>query len=102
VSDTGGSGKFGAKATAVGAAWVQGVDKQLRGGLLITDVTSVGLAGKAGLQKDDILLGLHQWETLSLDNVTYVLGHKDLSTFNPMRVIFIRDKKIRETTLTVE
>ena len=102
VVDGGGLGKFGAKATAVGAAWVQGVDKQLRGGLLLTDVTAAGLAGKAGLQNDDILLGLHQWETLSPDNVTYVLTHKDLGTFNPMRVIFIRGGKIRETTLTVD
>jgi serine protease Do len=65
-------------------------------------VTAGGLAGKAGLQKGDILLGLHQWETLTLDNVTYVLTHKDLATFNPVRVIFVRDGKIRESTLTVE
>jgi serine protease Do len=102
VADTGVVGKLGVKATPVGANFVQGVDKQLRGGLWITDVTAAGLAGKAGLQKGDILLGLHQWETLTLDNVTFVLTHKDLSTFNPVRVIFVRDGKIRESTLTVE
>jgi serine protease Do len=102
VADTGVMGRLGLKATPVGANFVQGVDKQLRGGLWVTDVTAGGLAGKAGLQKGDILLGLHQWETLTLDNVTYVLTHKDLATFNPVRVIFVRDGKIRESTLTVE
>lgn len=102
ATETGGNGKLGIKATPVGASVVQGIDKQLRGGLWLTEVTATGVAGKAGLQKGDILLGMHQWETLSLDNVTYVLNRHDLTTFNPIRVIFVRDGKIRESTLTVE
>ncbi len=102
AADAGGSGKLGFKATAVGAGVVQGIDKQLRGGLWLTDVTATGLAGKAGLKAGDILLGLHQWETLNTDNVTYVLNRADLATFNPVRVIFVRDGKIRESSITVE
>jgi serine protease Do len=101
-AETGGSGKLGIKATPVGATVVQGIDKQLRGGLWLTEVSASGLAGKAGLKAGDILLGLHQWETLSLDNVSYVLNRADLATFNPVRVIFVRDGKIRESTITVE
>jgi serine protease Do len=101
-AEVGGSGKLGIKATPVGATVVQGIDKQLRGGLWLTDVSANGLAGKAGLKAGDILLGLHQWETLSLDNVSYVLNRSDLTTFNPVRVIFVRDGKIRESTITVE
>jgi serine protease Do len=101
-ADTGGSGKLGIKATPVGASVVQGIDKQLRGGLWLTEVSATGVAGKAGLQKGDILLGMHQWETLNLDNVTYVLNRHDLATFNPVRVIFVRDGKIRESSITVE
>ena len=93
--------KTGLKVTAVGAGVVQAVDKQLRGGLWISDLSSLGVASKAGLQKGDLLLGLHQWETLSTDNLHYVITHKDLATFNPVRVIFIRDGKLRETTMTV-
>ncbi len=102
VADTGVSGKLGIKATPVGASVVQGIDKQLRGGLWLTEVAATGVAGKAGLQKGDVLLGMHQWETLSMDNVTYVLNRHDLATFNPVRVIFVRDGKIRESTITVE
>jgi len=93
--------KVGLKAAPVGATAVQSVDKQLRGGLWLTDVSNLGAAGKAGLAKGDIILGLHQWESLSLDNLGYVIGHKDLATFNPVRVIFVRDGKLRETQLTV-
>ncbi len=93
--------KLGLKTVAVGAASVQSADKQLRGGLYLSEVSSGGIAAKAGLLKGDILLGLHQWETLTVDNVNFVLGHKDLATFNPLRVIFIRDGAIRESKLTV-
>jgi serine protease Do len=93
--------KAGLRAVPIGANLVQPVDKQLRGGLYVSDVGLTGPAAKAGLLKGDILLGLHQWETLSLDNVSYVLTHKDLATFNPVRVIFVRDGKIRESTLTI-
>jgi serine protease Do len=94
--------KTGLKVTSVGAGVVQQVDKQLRGGLWISDLSTLGAASKAGLQKGDLLLGLHQWETLNTDNLHYVVTHKDLNTFNPVRVIFIRDGKLRETTMTVQ
>lgn len=102
AADTGMNGKLGIKVTPVGAGSVQGVDKQLHGGLWLSDVSAGGLFGKAGLQKGDILLGLHQWETLSMDHINYVLTRSDLATFNPVRVIFVRDGKIRESTITVE
>jgi serine protease Do len=93
--------KIGLKAAPVGANLVQVVDKQLRGGLWVSDLAPLGVAAKAGLLKGDILLGMHQWETVSLDNVTYVITHKDLATFNPVRVIFVRDGKIREAQMQV-
>ena len=35
-----------------------------------SNVHADGTAAKAGIQRGDILVGLHQWETLTLDNVT--------------------------------
>jgi serine protease Do len=93
--------KVGLKMAPVGANLVQSADKQLRGGLWVTEVGPNSAASKAGLLRGDILLGLHQWETLNIDNASYVLTHKDLATFNPLRVIFIRDGKIRESQLAV-
>jgi len=93
--------KLGIKALPVGANLVSTADKQLRGGLWLSEVVAGGAANKAGMQRGDILLGLHQWEALTLDNVTYVLQHKDLATFNPMKVFFVRDGRVREGVMTI-
>ncbi len=93
--------KLGIKATPVGANLVAGADKQLRGGLWLSEVGTGTPAAKAGLAKGDILVGLHQWETLSLDNVTFVMTHKDLATFNPLTAYFVRDGKVRTSPLAV-
>ena len=72
----------------------------LHGGMEIVNVQAGGVAAKAGLKKGDILVGLHQWETLSMDNVTYVLSHPDLSTFNPMSFFILRGGQVRRGNLT--
>jgi len=78
------------------------INRELRGGLLIQDVAGGSAAARAGLDKGDILIGLHLWETLSSDNITFVVNHKDLTTFHPIKTYFVRDGKVRETTLTLE
>jgi serine protease Do len=93
--------KMGMKLVPVGANLVASADKQLRGGLWISDVGLGSAAAKAGLQRGDILLGLHQWEALTVDNVTFVIQHKDLPTFNPVKCFFVRDGRIREATITI-
>lgn len=96
------SRRLGGRLYPVPAASVQVADRQLRGGLLIQDVTIGSPLAKAGLQRGDVLIGLHQWEAISLDNVNYVLGHKELSAFNPMKAYYLRAGRVLETTLTVE
>ena len=54
-----------------------------------------GLAARSGLRKGDILVGLHQWETVSTDNVMYVLNHPDLATFSPLPFFIIRQGQVR-------
>lgn len=71
------------------------VNRQLHGGLEVTAVNNDGPAGKAGIRKGDILVGLHHWETVTLDNVTYVLGHPDLATFNPLSFYILRGGQVR-------
>jgi serine protease Do len=91
--------KIGVKAMPVGANLVTVADKQLRGGLWLSEVGAGTPAARAGLAKGDILVGLHQWETLSLDNVAFVMGHKDLATFSPLTAYFVRDGKVRTSPL---
>ena len=92
--------KLGVQLTPVSADQVTRVNRQLHGGLEIVSVKSDGVAAKSGLKKGDILVGLHQWETLSLDNVTYVLSHPDLPTFNPMAYFILRGGQVRKGDLS--
>jgi serine protease Do len=82
--------KLGVKLQPAQTDVITRVNNQLHGGLTITELAPDGAARKAGLQKGDILIGLHQWETLSLDNVHYVLNHPDLATLVPLRFFIIR------------
>ncbi len=78
------------------------VSSHLRGGLLITEVNAESPAGKAGLQSGDILVGLHLWETATVDNLTYVLKNPDLPSFYPLRFYVIRSGQMHKGWLAAE
>lgn len=74
---------------------------QLHGGLLLGEIRSESPAAKAGLKQGDILVGLHQWEMLTMDNVLYVLNHNDRATFTPLRFYVLRAGKVHQGWLQV-
>ncbi|MGL4553126.1 MAG: PDZ domain-containing protein, partial [Gemmataceae bacterium] len=82
------------------AAEVMKAHPRLNGGLLITEVRSDGPAAKAGLRGGDVLVGLQQWEMLSLDNVNFVLTHPERSTFTPMQFYILRGGQVHRGGLT--
>jgi hypothetical protein len=47
-------------------------------------------AAQNGVRTGDVLVGLHVWETISYDNVNYVLDHPQLGTFNPLKFYILR------------
>jgi len=87
--------KLGVKFNPVGAEAVAKANPQLHGGLLVSDVAAGSAASVAGIQKGDILVGLHLWETLNTDNVAFVLNHKDFAAFQPLQFYVSRDGKLR-------
>lgn len=92
--------RLGLKLAPVGKDAVAIADAQLRGGLTVVDVQGASPAAKAGLQRGDIIIGFHLWEAVNADNVLFMLNHKDLPTFSPVKTYFIREGKVRETSLT--
>lgn len=86
--------KLGVRLHPVAADTVSKNHPQLHGGLVIADVKIDGVAAKAGLQRGDILVGLHQWEMLNPENVQFVLGHPDLSGFLPLRFYIVRSGQV--------
>src|SRR5207245_11189316 len=67
---------------------------QRHGGLAVVEVRPDSAAGKAGIQRGDILVGLHQWETITVDNVIFVLTHRDLPSFNPLSFYIVRSGQL--------
>jgi serine protease Do len=82
--------KLGLRLSVVQAEFVARTNAQLRGGLAVVDTNPEGAAAKAGIQRGDILVGLQQWETVTLDNVVFVLNHTDRSALNPLPFFILR------------
>ncbi len=72
------------------------VNPQLHGGLKVTKVDPDGAGAEAGIRAGDILVGLHEWEMLTVDNVLFVLDHVDPTSFSPLRYLVVRDAQIRQ------
>ncbi|MBL8850795.1 MAG: PDZ domain-containing protein, partial [Planctomycetaceae bacterium] len=62
-----------------------------KGGLSVTQVRSDSPASRNGVQSGDVLVGLHQWETITPENVNYILSHPQFSTFNPLKFYILRN-----------
>jgi len=87
--------RLGVRLQAAPADIVTRVKNELHGGLLVSEINTDGVAFRAGIQRGDILIGLHDWETLNYDNVLFVLNHPDLATFNPVKFFVIRGGQVR-------
>jgi serine protease Do len=88
--------KLGLRLGAVSAEMVTRSNPQLHGGMMVVDVRSGSSAAKAGIQRGDILVGLHTWETLSIENIGFVLNHPDLPNLSPLAFYIIRSGQLRK------
>jgi serine protease Do len=91
--------KLGVQFNPVATEVVAKINRQLNGGLEVVAVANESVAAKAGIKKGDILVGLHNYETLSLDNVNYVLSHPELPNFNPLAFYILRSGQVRKGSL---
>ena len=81
---------LGIRAETLAGSERQEVGTQYRGGMRVTGVRPGSPAKANGIQQGDVLVGLHIWETISPDNVSYVLDHKDFRSFDPLKFYIIR------------
>jgi serine protease Do len=88
--------KLGLRLGLVSTESVTRSNPQLHGGMIVVDVKTGSSAAKAGIQRGDILVGLHTWETLTVDNITFVLNHPDLPNLNPLAFYIIRAGQLRK------
>jgi serine protease Do len=73
---------------------------KLNGGMLISEVRPDSAAAKAGLKTGDVLVGLHQWEMLTPDNINYVLTHPERNTFATMQFYILRAGQVHRGWVT--
>ncbi|MEA1950423.1 MAG: trypsin-like peptidase domain-containing protein [Planctomycetota bacterium] len=61
-----------------------------RGGLAVAAVRANSPAAAQGIHKGDVLVGMHIWETVSLDNISYILKRLDLNKKDPVKFFILR------------
>ncbi len=83
---------LGLRLEPVGTAQLQGYQKQYRGGLLVTGVRRDGPAAADGIRQGDILLGMHIWETISMENVIYILNADEFDSVQPVKFLILRNE----------
>jgi serine protease Do len=91
--------QLGLKLSQVNSETVSRVSTHLKGGMLVSDIRSDGPAARVGIQRGDILVGLHQWQTLSTENVNWVLNQPDLATYYPLEFHLIRNGQLHKGSL---
>ena len=64
---------------------------EYRGGLKVTAVRADSPAAQYGIRRGDVLLGMHIWETVSLENVAFILKNSDLAAIEPLRFRILRN-----------
>lgn len=81
---------LGVKLSPIGDAEKRLLGEKYHGGMKVTEVKSQSTAAQNGIRTGDVLVGLHVWETISFDNINYVLDHQQLPTFNPLKFYILR------------
>ena len=61
-----------------------------RGGLTVTSVRDASPADNQGIRRGDVLVGMHIWETISLENVSYIIGRPNFTELNPVKFFILR------------
>ena len=83
--------RLGVRLSMTDAYQIQRHVTHLHGGMYVAQVQSGSPAYLAGIRSGDFLLGLHTWETLTYENVLYVLSHHDKTPLSPMDVHILRN-----------
>ncbi len=81
---------LGLKLAIMDADEFKSLNTRYRGGLTVLDVRTGSPAAQQGIRRGDILVGMHIWETISLENMAYILERDDLTKLDSIVFYIIR------------
>ena len=84
---------FGLKLKSLPQQQLTLVKPKYRGGMRVVSVRPDSPAAQNGIVHGDILVGLHVWETINEDNVTYIMEHPQLRVFSPLKFYILRGRE---------
>jgi serine protease Do len=64
-----------------------------RGGMMVKAIRPDSPAADQGIRPGDVLVGMHVWETVSMQNISYVINHPDLAELSPVKFFILRNKE---------
>ena len=85
--------EIGLRLQPAAAGKVQKLQARYRGGLVVTEVRPNGPAAEQGIKEGDILVGLHVWETIAPDNISYILDKAQEEHLNPIKFYVLRGRE---------
>ena len=92
---------LGMRVSPVGNQVTSKGNTQYNGGLRIISVRGGSPADRNGIQPGDVLVGMHIWETISLDNLDYIMNKAELEDPNSVKFFVVRGDKTRVGELPV-
>lgn len=81
---------LGLELKPLGAKQIQRNKGGYRGGLSVVDVRPDGPAAQQGIRRGDVLVGVHVWETVSLENVRWILRRPEFAKLQPVKFYILR------------
>ncbi len=83
--------QLGLRLNPISPSVFRGYHSRYRGGMKVVAVRAGGPASQHGLRRGDVLVGLHKWETISDENITYILNSSEFQTTQPFKFYILRD-----------
>jgi serine protease Do len=69
------------------------LNSKYRGGLKVLSVREDSPAARQGIRAGDVLVGMHIWETVSFDNLNYILNREDFVDLQPIKFYIVRGQE---------
>jgi serine protease Do len=83
--------QLGLRLSPIPSSIFRGYHSRYRGGMKVVAVRSGGPAAQQGIRRGDVLVGMHKWETISDENIAYILGSDEFETTQPFKFYILRD-----------